>query len=98
MHVVTKKRLQEFWNSYPDSETSLMHWFRTAKKADWKNLADIRSDFPHADLVGECVIFNISGNRYRLVVKVRYRSHGVFVRFVMTHSEYDKEKWKADCR
>lgn len=98
MHLVTKKRLQEFWSAYPDSETSLTHWFRIVKKADWTSLADIRKDFPHVDLVGDCVVFNIGGNKYRLIVKVRYRSRAVFVRFVMTHSEYNKEKWKADCR
>jgi mRNA interferase HigB len=61
------------------------------------NLAETRRDFPHADLVGVCTIFNIKGHAYRLVSKIYYPSQTVLVRFVLTHAEYDKGTWKHDC-
>lgn len=97
MHIITKKRLQEFWKKHPDSESSLKSWFKTTKKANWENLSDTRADFPHADLAGVCTIFNISGNKYRLITKIFYPNKMVQIRFVLTHAEYDREKYKDDC-
>ncbi len=54
--------------------------------------------FPNADSVGECTVFNIDGNKYRLITKINYKTKIVYIRFVLTHLEYDKDKWKDDCR
>lgn len=62
-----------------------------------ENLAQLRKTFPHADIVGKCIVFNIGGNKYRLVTKINFTSKVVLIRNVMTHREYDKGKWKADC-
>ncbi len=97
MHIITRKRLQEFWKKHSDSETSLETWYKITKKANWENLADTRADFTHADLAGICTIFNIGGNKYRLITKISYRTKKVFIRFVLTHSEYDKGIYKNDC-
>lgn len=97
MHIISKKRLQEFWKKHSASETSLKSWYKITKKASWKNLADTRTDFPHADLAGVCTIFNIAGNNFRLITKIFYPNKKVLVRFVMTHAEYDKEGYKNDC-
>lgn len=97
MHIITKKRLQEFWKKYPDSETSLKSWYNITKKANWKNLAETREDFSHADLAGVCTIFNISGNKYRLITKIYYPNKKVLIRFVLTHAEYNKKVYKNDC-
>jgi len=97
MHIISKKRLQEFWKKYPASETSLKRWYKITKKASWKNLAETRTDFPHADLAGVCTIFDIAGNNFRLITKIFYPNKKVLVRFVMTHAEYDEEGYKNDC-
>lgn len=97
MHIITKKPLQEFWKKYPESESSLKSWYKITKKAEWKNLADTRKDFSHADLAGVCTIFNSGGNNYRLITKIFYPNKKVLIRFVLTHSEYDKKVYKNDC-
>ena len=97
MHVITKRRLRDFWGKHPDAENPLSEWFRTAKKANWSSLIDTRSDFPHADSAGICTVFNIGGNKYRLITKIYYPGRKVLIRFVMTHGEYSKGGYKDDC-
>lgn len=97
MHIVTKRTLREFWEKYPDSENALRSWYQITKKAEWNNLAEVRKDFPHADLAGVCTIFNIGGNKYRLITKIYYPNKKVLIRFVLTHKEYDKKPYKNDC-
>ena len=97
MHIITKKALREFWEKHPDSKTSLLSWYQTAKKADWANLVDVRKDFPHADIAGVCTIFNIGGNKYRLITKIFYPNKKVLIRFVMTHAEYNEKTYRNDC-
>ena len=97
MHIITKRALREFWKSHPDAEASLDNWYRITKKADWKNLAEARDDFPHADRSGLCTIFNIGGNAYRLITKIYYPGRKVLIRFVLTHAEYDKKDYEDDC-
>lgn len=97
MHVISVRRLREFWQQNPDAEEPLRRWYRISKKAEWKNLAETRSEFPHADLAGVCTIFNIKGNAYRLISKIYYPNKTVLVRIVLTHPEYDKGSWKHDC-
>lgn len=97
MRIISKKRLQEFWRKRPESESSLKSWYIITKKANWESLADTREDFPHANLAGVCTIFNISGNKYRLITKISYRTKKVFIRFILTHAEYDKGIYKNDC-
>lgn len=96
MHIITKKRLQEFWEKHPDSENALKTWYKITKKANWENLADVREDFSHADLAGVCTIFNIGGNKYRLITKIYYPNKKVLIRFVLTHAEYNKKVYKND--
>ena len=72
-------------------------WYRVAKKAHWQNITDVRVNFPHADVVGRCTIFNIGGNKYRLIVKIEYKLQTIFIKYVLTHAEYDREEWKRGC-
>ncbi|CAN5756902.1 type II toxin-antitoxin system HigB family toxin [soil metagenome] len=97
MRILTKKTLQSFWERYPDSKNALRYWYQTTIKAEWNNLIEVRNDFPHADLVGVCTIFNIGGNKYRLITKIYYPNKKVLIRFVLTHKEYDKKPYKNDC-
>jgi mRNA interferase HigB len=97
MRIITKRTLREFWDQHSNSETSFRNWYEIAKKANWGNLAEVRNDFPHADLAGVCTIFNIAGNNYRLITKIYYDTKTVLIRFVLTHAEYDKKPYKNDC-
>ncbi len=91
MHVISRKKLQEFWNDYPDSEGALKAWFHEAKSANWKNSAELKAKYRIASIISaERVVFNICGNKYRLVARINYVSSTVFVRFVGTHREYDR--------
>jgi mRNA interferase HigB len=97
MHVITRKRLKEAATAYRDTATPLDGWFRVTKKAKWESLADVRKVWASADIFGTCTIFNIKGNKYRLIVWIDYRSKRVFIRRVLTHADYSKEGWKSDC-
>lgn len=101
MHVIVRKSIKEFCGIRPDAKPSLETWNQIVRRAHWRNFAQIREVFPHADPVGSCVVFNISGNRYRLIARVRYAGQGfrgrVYIRFILTHREYDTGRWKADC-
>lgn len=94
MHVISRKKLREFWEEHPDAEGPLGAWFKVAEKAQWEHFADLRSVYPHADLVGELTVINIGGNKYRLVIRINYNSGTVFIRHVLTHAEYDRGDWK----
>jgi mRNA interferase HigB len=94
MHVISRKRLLHFAKYHADSAVALDAWYRTTKTADWQNLVELREVYPSADPVGIYTVFNIKGNRYRLIPEINYRSGIVFVRDILTHAEYDKERWK----
>jgi mRNA interferase HigB len=94
MHVISFRRIRGFFSAHRDSKSPLTAWYRIVKKANWQNLSEVRSVYPSADLVGRYVVFNIGGNKYRLVARIVYRSQTVFVVAVMTHEEYDLGKWK----
>jgi mRNA interferase HigB len=97
MHVISKRPLRDFWERHPDSKEELNRWYRAASKSKWRHLIDVRQNFNHADAVGKCIVFNIKGNRYRLIVKFRFDRQTAFVKAVLTHSEYDKGNWKDEC-
>lgn len=97
MHVISEKKLREFWEKWPESETPLRAWHRIAEHAVWRSFAEVRDVYPHANQVGRCTIFNIGGNKFRLVVVIHFNRGKVFVRHVLTHEQYDEGKWKEDC-
>ena len=94
MHIISRKRLLEFVAVHADAEVSLDTWYRIAKAAKWQNLVELREAYPAADLVDIYTVFNIKGNHYRLIGEVNYRSGTIFVRDILTHADYDKDKWK----
>ena len=94
MHIIAKRTLRLFWQSHPQSETSLLRWHTLVQKSRFDNFAELRRVFPHADQVGELTVFNIGGNKFRLIVSIAYRSQTVFIKHVLTHAEYDKGAWK----
>jgi mRNA interferase HigB len=94
MHVISKKRLREFWQIHTGAELPLRAWYKAAQKEEWQSFAAVRSRFPHADQVGKLTVFNIAGNKYRLVTAIHYNRGKVFVRNVLTHAGYDRGDWK----
>ena len=96
MHIISASRLKEFYEKYPDAKFSLRSWYKLTQLAQWQNLAEVRQTFNSADQVGQLTVFNIKGNKYRLITYIDYRSKKVFIRNFMTHSEYDKNQWKND--
>jgi mRNA interferase HigB len=94
VHVISRKKLREAAERYGHLSSSLDAWFRLAKKAEWRSLADVRQLFPSADAVGRFTVFKIKGNSYRLIAEINYRGGRLYVRHVLTHAEYDKGGWK----
>jgi mRNA interferase HigB len=93
MRIVSHRRLVEFYNQegHGDSKVALERWYDITEQAEWKNLSDIKAGFPATDYVGnQHYVFNIKGNKYRLVVVVKFTISHVFIRFVGTHKEYEK--------
>ncbi len=90
MRIVAKKSLREFWTRHPDAEEPLLAWYREVAREDWNTPAEVKQKYRSASIVGKGrVVFNIKGNRYRLVVRINYPARIVYVRFVGTHAEYD---------
>ena len=94
MHVISKKKLKEFWEEHPDSRNPLEAWFKILKGTKYKTLNELKKTFSSADKVGNKIVFDIGGDRYRLIAVIHFDRSKVFVRSVLTHKEYDKGKWK----
>jgi mRNA interferase HigB len=94
MNVISYKRIQEFFSIHRDSKSPLASWFKIVKKASWQNLAEMKQVYPSADVVGRYTVFNIAGNKYRLIARIVYRSQTLFIVAILTHEEYDLGKWK----
>ncbi|MEK9603937.1 MAG: type II toxin-antitoxin system HigB family toxin [Flavobacteriaceae bacterium] len=91
MRVIAKRTLREFWEIYPDSEQQLLSWYRETLKAEWNSPNEIKQAYASASILKNSrVIFNICGNKYRLVVEINFNRKWLFIRFVGTHKEYDK--------
>ncbi len=96
MHIISYRRLREFGERHADCHDALDNWFKVVSKADWSNLIAIQSIFPQAEAVCNFTVFNIKGNKYRLIASIDYERQLIYVKYVLTHAEYDKEKWKND--
>ena len=94
MHIITRKRLFEFARKHPDAESALDHWYRVMKRYTFDSFASLRRVFPSADQIGKVTVFNVGGNKARLIAAIHYNRRKVFIRHVLTHDEYDKGKWK----
>jgi mRNA interferase HigB len=91
MRVIAKKALREFWERQTDAEEQLKTWYKEASKAVWFSPNDIKSEYSKASILKSGrVVFNLCGNKYRLIVRINYTRSWVFIRFIGTHAEYDK--------
>ncbi len=101
MRVISKSRLRQFWEEGGNAtaEGPLKAWYGHVnnRSVRWHSWADVKAAFGSASIVGNCVVFNIGGNKYRLITRILYRSQKLFILKVMTHAEYDDNKWKNEC-
>lgn len=94
MHIISHKALRQFWQKHPASKIPLSRWFKIVQRTDFDSFNDLRLTFPSADKVGDLYMFNIGGNKYRLVAAIHFNAKKIFIRHVLTHREYDKGAWK----
>ena len=99
MRVITKSRLKKECLDREDETLAAQidAWYSIVSHANWANANDLKRTFGNASLVGDCVVFNVCGNKYRLVVRVRFQAHKVYFLKLMTHEEYNANTWKAEC-
>jgi len=91
MRIIAKRTLREFWEKYPDAEEALRTWYRESSRGRWHDPNHLKTHFGHAIILGaNRVIFNICGNKYRLITEINYKRGWLFIRFIGTHSAYDK--------
>ena len=96
MHVISKAKLVEFWSKYPDAETPLCAWLQLARRQEFLNFAELKAIFGSVDIVGKICVFDIGGNKFRLIAAVHFNREKVFIRAILRHADYDRGKWRND--
>lgn len=96
MRVIAKRPLVQFWLRHPEAEGPLRNWLRICESTDFENFAHLKQSFRTVDKVGKFCVFDIGGNKYRLVVVVHFNRKRIYVRAVLTHEEYDQDHWKNE--
>jgi len=96
MHLISIRNLRRNATSYPDLIQPIESWYKVVKKAKWDKLEDVRQIYRDAEAVGNFTVFNLKGNKYRLIVGIDYTDRTVFYKYLLTHADYDKDKWKND--
>ncbi len=94
MRIITRKRLLESAKKHPDCSNALESWYRIVKHTDFNSFNDLRQTFPSADQVNKYTVFNIGGNKARLIAAIHYNTQRIYIRHILTHTEYDKGKWR----
>jgi mRNA interferase HigB len=87
--------LRQFWEEVPDSASALQRWYRIVNETEYRSFVELRQTFPSADKVGDLIVFNIGGNKVRLIASIHFNRGKVYVRHVLTHEEYDRGTWKT---
>ncbi|HAT51560.1 MAG: type II toxin-antitoxin system HigB family toxin [Nitrospirae bacterium] len=97
MHIISRSTLIEFWKSHQDAAIPLQAWYRTMTHATFVNFSDLKATFGSADYVPpKFTVFNIGGNKYRLVAVIHDNRRKVYIRAVLTHAEYARDDWKRE--
>ncbi|MBX2999860.1 MAG: type II toxin-antitoxin system HigB family toxin [Caldilineaceae bacterium] len=94
MHIITRKRLNEFAEQHPNARAGLEYWYGLMKQHTFHSFAELRAIFPSADRVGKLTVFNIGGNKARLIAATHYNRQKIYIRAILTHPEYDRGAWK----
>jgi mRNA interferase HigB len=98
MDVIGHTKLHDFWERHPQAKPPLQQWYQAASSVRWEQFADVRKTYPSVDRIGRCYVFNIAGNKFRLIATIDFPSERIYVREVLTHAEYDRNKWKRHCQ
>ena len=93
MRIVSRKAIREAAAKHADWCGSLNAWYKIARNADWANFADVRNSWRRSDVAGPFVVFDISHNKCRLIVTIKYRWRMVYIRHILSHAEYDQKEW-----
>ena len=94
MHVISYKAIRLFKAEHSDAGSALDKWYQVTAASNWDDLAHLQYTYPAADWVNPYVVFNIGGNKYRLIAEINFRSRTVFIRHILTHRDYDRGGWK----
>ena len=94
MHVITRRRLKEFSIRQPEADAPLRVWYAIVSRTDFASIAELKRVFRSVDKVGKFTVFNIGGNKFRLIAAIHYNRRKIYIRHVLTHAEYDRGKWK----
>jgi mRNA interferase HigB len=99
MRVISKKKMKSFWSRHSSAKKVLGKWYEIVTAANWTSLTDIRNTYPHADEVktdkgSRVIVFNVGGNKFRIISAIHYRSGIIFILDVLTHAEYNRARWK----
>jgi mRNA interferase HigB len=95
MHIISRKALREFSQRHPDSKTALDTWFRILSTNRFESFNALRQVFASADKVGNLIVFNMGGNKYRLIASIHFNRQKIYIRHILTHDEYDRGSWKT---
>lgn len=95
MHVISLAHLRAFWNKHREAETPLRAWVKLIEHSRFEGFNELRRTFPAADEVDRYVVFDIGGNKYRLIAVIHFNRQKIYVRHVLTHTEYDSGRWKT---
>jgi mRNA interferase HigB len=97
VRIISPKRIREAIEEHGEWRSSLISWLKIAKSADWKNFPEVKRTWRNCDKVGSCVVFDIQNNRCRLIARVFYEAHRIYILHILSHAEYAKDRWKNDC-
>ena len=95
--MISRKKIREAAAKHSEWEGSLHAWYRVVKYADWKHFQAVKQTWRNVDRVGRCVVFDIANNRCRLIAWINYGSQKLFIRYILDHAEYGRDRWKDDC-
>jgi mRNA interferase HigB len=94
VHIITRKRLLEFAKKHPNCQNALDNWYKIVKRSIFNSFDEVRQTFPNADQVGKQTVFNMGGNKVRLITAIHYNRKKIYILYVLSHKEYDQNKWK----
>ena len=97
MRIISRKAFRDFAGHHPEAAEVLDDFFYKLKRLNAKSFAELRQTFPSSDIFGDCIVFNVGGNNYRVITHLDFSIQIVWIRYVLTHREYDRDKWKTDC-
>lgn len=97
VRIISRRKIREAVAEHGEWAAPLNSWYKIAKAADWDNFASVKGTWSTADKVGACVVFDVSHNKCRVIAWINYKGKKVFIRYVLSHAEYNKDRWKDDC-